>query len=162
MGGKRTETELHAFYDQWASVVNTFCRLYLGSAEMAEDAVARSFLRYFRREYSLSIDQLPIVLMSLTLEECDRSGGGQVEVDSEFEAAVLALLPEERGAFILHGVLDLQLPWVAAIMGTPYAGVCQLWVRALVQLRMFIVRDTCSRLFADCGLAPESLRGASA
>ena len=162
MGGEQTETEFRKFYDRWASVVNTFCRLYLGDAERAEDAVAQSFLRYFRRKYPLCLERLPIVLMSLTLEECDRSGGGEVVVDSEFEAAVLALLPEERAAFILHGVLDLQLPWVAAVMGGPYGEVCQLWVRSLVQLRMFIVRDTCSRLFANCGLAPESPRGASA
>lgn len=162
MGGKRTEIELRQFYEQWASVVSTFCRLYLGNVEVAENAVAQSFLQYFRREYPLRLDQLPTALMSLIVEECDRSGGGEVAVDSEFEAAVLALLPEERAAFILHGVLDLHLPWVAAIMGTPYAEVCQLWVQALVQLRMFIVRDTCSQLFSDGGLAPEASHGASA
>jgi DNA-directed RNA polymerase specialized sigma24 family protein len=162
MGGKRTDTELREFYEHWASVVNTFCRLYLGHAALAENAVEQGFLQYFRRELPLRLDHLPTGLMSLTLGECDRIGGGVVELDSGFEAAVLGLLPEERAVFILHGVLNLQLPWVAAVMGTPYPGVCQLWVRALVQLRMFMVHDKCSRLFDDCGLAPESSRGASA
>lgn len=162
MSGKRTEIELRQFYEQWASVVSTFCRLYLGNVEVAENAVAQGFLNYFRREYPLRLDQLPTALLSLTLEECDRSGGGEIEVDSEFEAAVLGLLPEERAVFVLHGVLDLQLPRVATITGMPYATVCQFWVRALVQLRMFIVRDTCSRLFAGSGAALESSSSASA
>ncbi|MDT8069538.1 MAG: hypothetical protein ROO76_15345 [Terriglobia bacterium] len=162
MGGKRTETELREFYEQWASVVSTFCRFYLGNVEVAENAVAQGFLDYFRCGYPLRLDHLPTALISLTLEECDRSGGGAVEVDSGFEAAVLGLLPEERAVFILHGVLDLQLPWVAVVTGTSYPGVSQLWLRSLVQLRMFIVHDGCSRLFADGGLEPESSRGTSA
>lgn len=162
MSGKRTETELRQFYDQWAALVSTFCRLYLGDAELAENVVAQSFLQYFRGELPLQLDHLPTGLMSLTLEECDRSGGQEVEVDSEFEAAVLGLTPEERAVFILHGVLDLQLPWVAAVTGIAYTDVCQWWVRALVQLRMVIVRDSCSHLFAESALVPESLRGARA
>ena len=162
MCGKRTETAIRQFYDQWARLVYTFCRLYLGDANLAENVVGQSFLQYFRSGPQLRLDHLPTALMSVTLEECDRSGGGEVEVDSGFEAAVLGLLPEERAVFILHGVLDLQLPWVAAVTGTSYAGVCQLWVRALVQLRMFMVHDRCSQLFADGGLAPEPSRGASA
>lgn len=162
MSGKRTETELRQFYDQWAAVVNTFSRLYLGDAELAENVVAHSFLLYFRGERPLRLDHLPTTLMSLTLEECDRSGGGEVETDSQFEAAVLGLTPDERAVFILHGVLDLQLPWVAAVTGIDFPDVCQLWVRALVQLRMVIVRDSCSRLFAEFRLGPESFRGARA
>ena len=162
MGGKRTEIELCQFYDQWALMVNTFCRLYLGDAEQAETVVAESFLRYFRAERSLRLDHLPATLMSLTLEECDQSGGGMVEVDSRLESAVLGLLPEERAVFVLHGVLDLQLPWVAAVTGIAYLRVCQLWVSALVQLRMLTVRDQCSQRIPGCGLAAKSSSGGCA
>ena len=162
MRGKRTEIELRQFYDRWASAVNTFCRLYLGDAEQAESVVAESFLRYFRGERSLRLDHLPAGLMSLALEVCDQSGGGMVDVDSRFEAAVLGLLPEERAVFVLHGVLDLQLPWVAAVTGIAYLRVCQLWVSAQVLLRTLIVLGQCSERFHGCGLAAESCSGACA
>ena len=85
-----------------------------------------------------------------------------VDVDSRFEAAVLGLLPEERAVFVLHGVLDLQLPWVAAVTGIAYLRVCQLWVSAQVLLRTLIVLGQCSERFHGCGLAAESCSGACA
>ena len=162
MRGKQTEIELRQFYDQWAPMVDTFCRLYLGNAEQAESVVAESFLRYFRGERALRLDHLPAGLMSLALEQCDQSGGEMVEVDSEFESAVLGLLPEERAVFVLHGVLDLQLPWVAAVTGIAYLTVCQLWASALVQLRRLLDVDHGSERFPGYGLAVESRSGACA
>jgi DNA-directed RNA polymerase specialized sigma24 family protein len=162
LGGKRTEFELCRFYDQWAPAVNTFCQLYLGNAQQAESVLAESFLQYFRGKRPLRLDHLPAALMSLTLEGCGQSGGGTVEIESALESAVLGLLPGERAVFVLHGVLDLQLPWVAAVTGTAYLSVCQLWVSALVQLRMAIVRDQCSQAFADHRLGAESSNGACA
>lgn len=163
MNSKRTETELRQFYDQWAPLVTTFCKLYLGDLQVTESVVGEVFLRYFRSELPLSRDHVPATLMSQALEESNCAGeGGETDADSAFEWAVLGLPPEERAVFILHGVLDLQLPWVAAITQNSFANVSQLWIRALIQLRMSIVRDGCSRLFAECGSAPQADPGACA
>ena len=158
-----TEAELRQFYVRWAVIVNTFCRLYLGDAEAADQVVSRAFLQYFRRELPLRLDRVPTGLMSLTLEESNSAGEvGVTDAESDFEWAVLELPPDERAVFILHGVLDLQLPCVAAVTGIPFAAVSQLWIRALIQLRMSTVHDGCSRLFAGCGSAPQPVPGACA
>jgi DNA-directed RNA polymerase specialized sigma24 family protein len=154
MGTERTESELRQFYEQWAAIVSTFCRLYLGDSEIAEEVLTQTFLQYFRRELPLRLDHIPSALMSLALEESNSRQGGEGDSDSGFESTVLQLPPRERAVFILHGVLSLQLPCVAAITRIAYTDVCRMWVRALLELRVLIVRDSCSRLFDECGPAP--------
>ena len=146
MSAKRTETELRQFFEHWATLLNTFCRLYLGQPDAAEHALRQGFFRYIHCGLPLRFEQLPATLMSIILEECDETPGAEVNVDSEFEAAVLGLLPQERSIFILHGVLGFQLPWVAAVISTNFCRTSQLWLSSLVQLRMVIVRDACSSL----------------
>lgn len=163
MNSKRTETELHQFYEQWAPFVTAFCKLYIGDLQVAESAVTDVFLKYFRSELPLGRDHVPVTLMSLALETSNCAGESEeTDANSAFEWAVLGLPPEERAVFILHGVLDLQLPWVAAITQNSFANVSQLWIRALIQLRMSIVRDGCSRLFAECRSASQADPGACA
>lgn len=146
MSSKRTESELRQFYERWSSFVTMFCKLYLGDSLVSECAVAQAFLQYFRNESPLWLDHVPVALMAIALDESNCAGGsGRSYADSAFEWAVLELPPEERAVFILHGVLDLQLPWVAAITQLPFAAVNQLWMRALLQLRMCTVKDDCSR-----------------
>jgi DNA-directed RNA polymerase specialized sigma24 family protein len=160
---KRTESELRQFYEQWGPFVTTFCKLYLGDSQVTETVVAQAFLKYFRSELPLRRDHVPTALIALALEESNCGGeGGGTDADSAFEWAVLELPPDERAVFILHGVLDLQLPWVAAVTGIPFATVSQLWIRALIQLRMSTVDDGCSRLFAGCVPAPQPVPGACA
>ena len=163
MSNNRTEIELRRFYERWAPFVATFCKLYLGDSQTAEAAVARTFLKYFRSELPLRRDHVPAALMSLALEESNCAGGGTgSEAGSAFEWAVLELPPDKRAVFLLHGLLDLHLASIAAITGSPFATVSQLWICALVQLRMSIVRDGCSRLFACCGPGPLGAAGACA
>ena len=157
MRKQQDEIELQRFYRQWAPHVMLFCRLYTGNSETAEKAVAQTFLKYFRSELRLHLDRVPTALMSLAVEESNCAGDGcGADVDSEFEWAVLGLPPEERAVFILHGMLDLQLPWVAAVGRLSFAAASQLWVRALLQLRMSTVKDDCSRLFEPCDFVPNS------
>jgi DNA-directed RNA polymerase specialized sigma24 family protein len=163
MADRRSETELRQFYERWAAVVDTFCRLYLGNPTVAEEVVTESFLQYFRRELPLWLDHVPTALMSLALEESNcRVDVAEGEAGSDFEWAMLRLPPDQRAVFILHGVLGLQLPWVAAVTRIGYAEVCRLWVCSLLQLRMLTVHDGCSRLFDECGPAPEAAPGACA
>lgn len=163
MRRRRDEIELQQFYERWASHVLLFCRLYCGDTETAETVVAQTFLKYFRSELPLHLDRLPTALMSLAIEECtDYDAGGGTEVASDFERGVLALQPDERAVFILHGALELQLPWVAAITQLPFAAMSQLWVRALLQLRISMVKDTCSRLSEEYGTPPSASAGACA
>lgn len=149
MTAKRTEIELRQFFDRWATLANTFCCLYLGDSELAEQALQQGFLTYIRHDLPLRLDHLPAALMSLILDECDRIAVGEVDVESQFEAAVLSLLPQERSVFILHGVLGFQLPWIAAVTVSSFSEISQLWVSSLVQLRIVIVRDTCSSLLGS-------------
>ena len=157
MSKQRHEIELQQFYRLWAPHVMSFCRLYMGDSEMAEKAVAQTFLKYFRSELPLHCDRVPTALMSIAVEESDCAGdGGGADVDSGFEWAVLALPPQERAVFILHGMLGLQLPRVAAVTRLSFAAASQLWVRALLQLRMSTVKDDCSRLFEPSAIAPNA------
>ena len=163
MIAKRTETELRHFFERWATLANTFCRLYLGDSELAEQALQQGFLTYIRHGLPLRLENLPATLMSLILEECDRIAVGEVDVESEFEAAVLTLLPQERSVFILHGVLGFQLPWIAAVTGRSFSEISQLWVSSLVQLRIVIIRDTCSSLLGRrCPTVSQPATSASA
>lgn len=157
---KHDEIEFQQFYVKWGQHVLTFCRLYIGDTDTAETVVAQTFLQYFRFGLPLDLGHLPPDLLSLAIEESRRSGeGGGADVDSDFEWAVLNLPPEERAVFILHGTLGLQLPAVAAITRLAFCDVCQLWMRALLQLRISMVEDDCSRLFAECGTAPNAADG---
>lgn len=163
MNEQRREDELRRFYDRWAPTVATFCRLYLGDSEAADKVTARAFLDYFRADSPLHLDHIPATLLSMALAESDcTDDSGEWDVESDFDWAILGLPPDERAVFILHGVLGLQLPWVAAVTRSPFATVQQLWVRALINLRMRIVHDNCSRLFSECSPASEGTRGACA
>lgn len=146
MTSKRTEAELRNFYEQWAPSVYTFCKLYLGDSQASETVVTETFLKYFRNDLLLQQDHVPTALMSLALEESNYAGeNGGTDADSVFEWAVLELPPDQRAVFVLQGVLDLPLPSIAAITHLPFAAASQLWVRALLQLRMSTMRDDCSR-----------------
>lgn len=162
MHGQRDEGELQQFYEQWAPHVVSFCTLYTGDSQTAQTVTEQTFLNYFHSELPLRLDHLPTALMSLAVEEGNCSGAGGAESDSDFDWAVLGLPPDERAIFILHGMLDLQLPFVAAVTRTPLAIVSQLWVRALLQLRMSTVKDACSRLFEEYGPAPSAAPGTCA
>lgn len=159
----RDEIELQRFYERWAPHVLLFCRLYIGEAETAEHVVEVTFLKYFRAELPLHIDHLPAALMSLAVDETAQCGDGDgSDVDSDFEWAVLALPPQERAVFILHGPLELPLHWVAAMKRLPSTAVSQLWIRALLRLRFATVKDGCSRLFEEYGTAPKAAAGSPA
>lgn len=155
MSKARAEEELQEFYERWAPTLMAFERFYVGDAQVAETVTAQAFLKYFRQELPLRLDHIPLTLVSLALEESDHSGdGGGADVASDFEWSVLNLPPDERAVFVLHGVLDFQLPWVAAITRISFQIVNQLWVRALLDLRMATVHDDCSRLFTQCAQLP--------
>ena len=157
MSSKPTEDELWRFQEQWAPTVMLFCRLCTGDAQAANDATTHAFEEYFSAGKPLHLDHVPTSLMSLAFEECQSSAGGiGTDVQSEFESAVLSLEPDERAIFILHGVLDLWLPWVAAITRIPFETVNPLWTRALINLRLSTVRDDYSQFFADCAMLFQS------
>jgi hypothetical protein len=129
-----------------------FCRLYTGDAHVATDMTTRALEEYFSTKKPLHLDHVPPTLLSFAFEECNTQANGTstgADIQSEFEWAVVSLKPAERAVFILHGVLDLWLPWVAAITGIPFDTVYQLWSSALINLRVAIVRDESSQLFAD-------------
>lgn len=163
MSRKRDEFEARRFYVRWAPLVATFCDLYIGDPQVVDAVVEEVFLEYFRGSLPLAVDHVPAQLMSLALQESTEVGEVEgSDPHDTFEGAVLALSPEERAVFILHGILELQLPWVAAITQVPFATVSLLWVRALIRLRMSLVRDQCSQLLCDLDLAAHVTPGAFA
>ena len=137
------KNEVRQFYSKWAPHAMLFCRLYTGDIEAAETAVAQTFLKYFRAEPRLPLDHVPVTLMTLAVEESSCSGAERGSgVDSDFERAILDLPPDERIIFILHGALGLQLSQVGAITQRTFDVVSQLWIRALLQLRMSTVKNS--------------------
>lgn len=156
MHGQRDEGELQQFYEQWAPHVVSFCTLYTGDSQTAQTVAEQTFLKYFRSDRPLRLDHLPTTLMSLAVEEGNCSGAGGAESDSDFDWAVLGLPADQRAVFVLHGMLDFPLPFVAAVTRTPFQIVNQLWIQALLQLRICTVKDACSQLFQQCSI-PSSL-----
>lgn len=147
-----SEEETWRFQEQWAPTVMVFCRLYTGDAQVANDCAVQALDEYFRRNLPLHLDHLPTLLMSLAYEKSkDAASVPGTDAQSDFEWAVLALEADERAVFILHAILDLWLPWVAAITRISFETVNQLWSRGLIDLRLATVHDECSRLFTDSG-----------
>lgn len=137
--------DFREFYGRWAPSVLTYCQLFLGDRDVAEEATADTFFNYFSEVgklfngiKELPLDHLPLSLLRTAMRETRRrwstlspTATGGVELED-----TLADLPiTERSVFILRGALQLDVEQTAAATGFSKDDVHALWVRALLRVK---------------------------
>ena len=136
--------DFHGFYGHWVPSVHTYCLLFLGDKDRAEEATTNTFFTYFSEVGKLfkGIKELPLdrVPLSLFRKTVQVAASGWIPDSPDyggpsFEDAVSSLPRNERSVFILRGPLNLDSEQTAAVTGFPKEDVQQLWVRALLQLK---------------------------
>lgn len=137
--------DFHEFYGRWSPSVLTYCRLFLGDKELAEQATSDTFFTYFSELGSrfkgikeLPLDRLPLSLLRTTMKETRRhwttlnrtapGGNGLGETVSQLPSS-------QRSVFILRGPLLLDVEETAALTGFATNDVQALWVRALLRVK---------------------------
>lgn len=139
---RKTKLEhAHGLYARWGATVLHFCELFLGDRSMAQQAAVESFVRLFKSVGHVAKEGIPVALLGVAFRvACQSSTSGREELEP-LPAAILRLAPTERAVFILHGVMSLQIPWVAAILGVPLHEASQLWAKALIEVRGWLSHD---------------------
>ena len=133
--------EAEAAYARWASMVLRFCELFLGDSGLAEQVTTESFVRFLQGGQRAESNGVPASLVSVAFRVASQSPKRNGEQLEALRAAIVGLDAMPRAAFILHGVLSVQLPWVAAILGIPSREAAELWTKALVAIREQLPQD---------------------
>jgi DNA-directed RNA polymerase specialized sigma24 family protein len=118
-----------------------FCELFLGDNRLAEQAATEALVRFFRAGRVAEANGIPVALLSVAFRVASQSRAVNSESAEPLQAAIAHLDFPGRAAFILHGVMSVQLPWVAAIIGVPLGQAKRLWADALVQIRERLPQD---------------------
>ena len=141
----RSEKEARAFYKRWKVPVFTFCRIFLGDEQRAQDVALEGFLAYFRGDHPLELTQLPDPLLRCVLESARNqcAPGRLQQVDAKgLEVALLTLPCEQRAVFILRNVLGVPDKSVAIATGFTPERVRELWVQGLFRLRNLLPENS--------------------
>lgn len=138
---RKTKLEhAHGLYARWGATVLHFCELFLGDRSMAQQAAVESFGRLFKSVGHVAREG-PVALLRVAFRVACQSATSAGEELEPLQAAILRLEPTERAVFILHGVMSVQMPWVAAIIGVPPHEASQLWATALIEVRGRLPQD---------------------
>lgn len=132
--GEKLE-QIREQYERWGSAVLQFCELFLGARSAAERATREAFVRCFKSSHQVATQGIPVALLTMAFRVVRQSATSATEQLAPLPSAILRLEATERAVFILHGVLSVQIPWVAAILGMPPEQATQLWARALIEVR---------------------------
>lgn len=135
----RRKKEVRAFYDRWKVPVFSFCRLFFGDKERANEATVEAFLSYLRADFPLEAVSLPDSLLRSAVDAVRRrcSLRSPEQADGKtVESAILLLPCDQRAVFILRNVLEIPERSVAAATGLPAEQVHTLWIQALMRVRI--------------------------
>lgn len=140
----RSRREVREFYERWKVSVFTFCRLFLGDEQRAQDVTLRAFLAYFREGHPLELTQLPDSLLRCVLEsakhQCTPSRVHRAD-GKLLQSALLSLPCEQRAVFILRSILGVPHGSVAVAAGFSPEHVHELWVQGLMRLRNLLPQN---------------------
>jgi DNA-directed RNA polymerase specialized sigma24 family protein len=134
------ELAVREFYSRWSTTVFTFCRLFLGEEEAAEEATQQAFMNSLTENMDLGSDKIPLRLLrnALNAVSCNSSGARPGFPDTDEMEDTIKLLPqEERSVFILRSVLDLDFSQVTIVTGLSTEQVHRLWSESLLHVRDF-------------------------
>ncbi len=149
MSHKRSEKEVHDFYDRWSIPVFRFCRVFLGDEGRGEEATAEAFLVYLRGDHALEQNHALILLLRFAVDTVRDRASPSVSRkpdDQTLKSALLLLPCEQRAVFILRNVLQLDTASVAFATRLPVETVRELWFRSLMSIRELLSKD----LFKEC------------
>jgi hypothetical protein len=76
-----------------------------------------------------------VQLLSCAFRVCRNHPKGKTNPTDALKAAILRLGEIERGVFILHSALLVQLPWAAAILGISHEDAFKFWAKSLIEVR---------------------------
>lgn len=122
-------------YALWGATVLHFCELFLGDKSTGQQATVETFVRLFKSAGQVAMEGTPVALLSVAFRVACQSATSAAEELEPLQAAILRLGPTERAIFILRGVMSVQMPSVAAIVGVPPHEASQLWAKALIEVR---------------------------
>lgn len=125
-------------FRQSAPTVLRFCRLFLGDQQLAEEATIRAFAQ-LRTDRGAVPEGTPVRLLTSAFRESRSLFRRATNPTHPLAAAILRLGELERAVFILHAVLSIQMPWVAAIVGVSHDEATHAWAKALIELRNFLL-----------------------
>lgn len=136
----RSESTTTEVFRQWAPTVLRFCELFLGDRHLAEEATIRAFTHSLREQAAVP-ERTPVRLLTCAFREGRSLSTRVSNPPHPLEAAILLLDEVERGVFILHSALSIQLPWVAAIVGISHDEATHAWAKALIEVRNSLPKD---------------------
>lgn len=141
LGHKKISVEeAKALYARWASIVLRYCELFMGEKTLAEHATTETFVRFFQGGGGAT-EGIPVPLLDVAFRVVSQSLTVKREDLEPLRAAIVHLDACPRAVFILHGVMSMQMPWVAAILDVPPEQATQLWFEALVEIRERLPQD---------------------
>lgn len=123
------------YVQRWAPMLVRFSELFLGNKPQAEEVTVRAFLELLGAGAPIEFDHPPVQLLSSAFRNCRNRSVGSQRPSDVLHAAILRLPEIDRGIFILHSALSIQLPWVAAILTISHEDALQLWAKSLIEVR---------------------------
>src|SRR3954470_3803302 len=92
------ELEVRQFYSRWSTTVFTFCRLFLGEEEGAEEATQQAFVNSLTENMDLRSEKIPVRLLRNALKAVagNSSGARPGFPDTEEMEDTIKLLPQEE------------------------------------------------------------------
>jgi DNA-directed RNA polymerase specialized sigma24 family protein len=128
-------------YSRSGSNALHFCELFLGDRSSAERATVESFDRSFKDSGHVAMEGIPVALLSVAFRVVCQSPTSLGQELDPLRAAILRLEPTERAVFILHSVMSVQMPSLAAIVGVRPEKASELWAKSLVEVRELLPRE---------------------
>lgn len=142
LGHKQLElAEAKASYARWGTMVLRFCELFIGEHNLAEQATEETFVRFLKGGHRAEKSGVPVALLGCAFRVACESPTRNSEPSEPLRVAIVHLDATSRAVFILHGVMSVPMPWVAAILGVPPQEATQLWAKALVEVRERLPQD---------------------
>lgn len=135
LAGVKCDPRQADYIQRWVPMIVRFCELFLGNKPQAEEVTVRAFLESLRAGSLIEFDQTPVQLLSSAFRNCRNCSAGSQRPSDLLQAAILRLPEIDRGVFILHAALSIQMPWVAAIVGVSHPEALCLWANALIEIR---------------------------
>ncbi len=133
--------EVRASYGRWGTTVLHFCELFLGERGLAEQVATESIVRFLRGGGRAATNGVPVALLRFAFQAASQLRATNGDSPEGLRAAIVQLELLPRAVFILHGVMAVQIPWVAAILGLPAEEVTRVWAKALIEVRERLPQD---------------------
>jgi DNA-directed RNA polymerase specialized sigma24 family protein len=137
-----SERDAQAFYAAWKDYVFTFCSMFVGDSDRAEEITAEAFYKYLQQRGTLDLEYLPPRLMGLAFQSAkrERALSPDYRMETDLEDNLLYLPVSERAVFIMRA-LEMSDAAISIAIGLTVEQVRGLWVSALLNLRTILPKE---------------------